>query len=75
MFSRIIHAEIVADGFRDKIFDTEIVVALVRALGDKDASVRISVAQIFTAALAQGAFCRFREIFMLKHSQRAFGTA
>jgi hypothetical protein len=68
------HTEIVADSFRDKIFDTEIIVALVRALGDKDASVRISVAQIFTAALAQGALRRSREIFMLKHSQRAFGT-
>ena len=39
-----------------------------RGLGDKDASVRISVAQIFTAALAQGGLRRSREIFMLKHS-------
>ena len=68
MFSRIIHTEIVTDGFRDKIFDTEIIVALVRGLGDKDAGVRISVAQIFTAALAQGGLRRSREIFMLKYS-------
>jgi HEAT repeat protein len=42
LFSQDIHTEIFAEGFRDKIFDTETVAALVHALGDEDSNVRSS---------------------------------
>lgn len=54
MFKRIVHTEIVAERFRDKIFDTEIVAAFVRALGDKDPYVRSGAGNFFLAAIAQG---------------------
>jgi HEAT repeat protein len=61
-----IHTEIVAEGFRDKIFDTEIVAALVHALGDKDSYVKSSAGYFFTAAIAQGVPRCFRRVFILK---------
>lgn len=66
MLSRNIHTEIVIEGFRDKIFNTEIVTLLVTALGDKDSNVRISMIEIFTAAIAQGPLRCFHGIFVLK---------
>ena len=74
MFSRNIHTEIVIEGFRDKIFNTEIVTLLVTALGDKDSNVRISMVEIFTAAIAQGSLRCFHGIFVLKQLQMIFGT-
>ena len=57
----------VAEGFRDKIFDTEIIAALVRPLLDDNYSdVGISVVEVFTAAIAQGALSCFHGIFILK---------
>ena len=53
-----IDTEIFAEGFRDKIFDTEIVAALGRAMS-LSWSNRNNVVTIFTAALAQGALCCF----------------
>jgi len=63
-----------AEGFRDKIFDTEIVAALGRALGDKESNVRRSAVEIFTYAVAQGALSYFYRIFILKYLQRGFET-
>ena len=57
----------VAEGFRDKIFDIEIIAALVRPLLDDNYSdVGISVVEVFTAAIAQGALSCFHGIFILK---------
>ena len=67
-------AEIFPEGFRDKIFDAEIVAALGRALGHSDSSARSSAVKFFTAALAQGALLCFHVILSLKYSQRGFGT-
>ena len=50
-----IYNEIFAEGFRDKIFDTELVAALGSALGDKDSDVRSSAVEILTAVIAEGA--------------------
>ena len=47
--------EIFAEGFRDKIFDTEMVAALGRALRDEDYDTRSSAVEIIIAAIAQGA--------------------
>ena len=66
MFVRYIHSEIAADGFRDKIFDAEIVAALVHALGDGDSEIRSSAVNFFTAAVAQGMPCYFHGIVILK---------
>ena len=63
-----------AEGFRDKIFDTEIVAAVGRALGDRSSGVRSSAVKIFTAAMAQGALRHFYSIFVPKYRQRGFGT-
>ena len=54
----------VAEGFRDKIFNNELLTALVDALGDRRSS--ISVVEVFTAAIAQGVPHLFHEIFILK---------
>jgi hypothetical protein len=63
-----------AGGFRDKIFDTNTVATLGRALGDGDSNVRSSVVKFFTAAIAQGELGCSHRIFILKYLQRAFGT-
>ena len=57
--------EIFPEGFRDKIFDTKIVAALVRALGNSHSDVSVfggpelnpgsGALEFFTAAVAQGA--------------------
>ena len=54
-FLRDIVTEILAEGFRDKIFGTEIISALGSALGDTNSEVRSRAVEIFTAAMAQGA--------------------
>ena len=69
-----IHTKIFAAGFRDKIFDTEIVAALGCALSDTDTNVRSSMIEFFTAAVVQGAPHCFDRIFIPKYSQRGFGT-
>jgi hypothetical protein len=46
---------IFVEDFRDRIFDTEIIAALGRALKDESSDVRSSVVKIFTVAMAQGA--------------------
>ena len=61
MFLRNIHTEIIAEGFRDKIFDIEIVAALVCALSNEDADIRRNVVKIFTSAVAQGAPRHFQQ--------------
>ena len=53
-------------GFRDKIFDAEIITALGRVLGDTNSDVRSSAVNFFTAAMAQGALHFFDGIFILK---------
>jgi hypothetical protein len=72
LFSGDIHTEIFAEGIWDKIFDTETIATLGRALGDEDHYVRRSVVKIFTAAIAQGVLHCFHRIFILKYLQRAF---
>jgi hypothetical protein len=74
LFSWNIDPEIFAEGFRDKIFDTEIVAALGRVLGDTHPGARSTVVDFFTVAMAQGTLHFFYGIFMLKYSQRAFRT-
>jgi hypothetical protein len=69
-----IYTKIFAEGLRDKIFDTEIVAALGRALGDTVLNVRRSTANFFTAAVAQGALPSFHRTFILKSSQLDFDT-
>ena len=44
-----------AEGLWDKIFVTETVTALGRALNDEDVEVRASMVTLYTAAMAQGA--------------------
>ena len=66
MFVRCIHSEIAAGGLRDKIFDAEIVAALVHALGDEDSEIRSSAANFFTTAVVQGVPCRFHGTVILK---------
>ena len=72
---RVFHTEIFADGLQDKIFDTEFVAALGRALADKDSNMRSSAVDIFRAAIVQGLFSSVCGVFIvLKYFQRAFGT-
>ena len=75
LFLQDIHTEIFAEGFQDKIFDTETIATLGRALDDEVSDVRCSVFKIFTAAMAQGGAHCFYRIFILKYLQRAFGTS
>jgi len=49
-----INTEIFEEGFRDTIFDAEMVAALGRALSDGTSYLRSSAVEIFTAAVAQG---------------------
>ena len=73
-FSRCIHTEIFAEGFRDKVFDYEIIATLGRALGHTDSIASITGAvEFFTAAMAQGALCCFHGILTPKYLQRGFG--
>ena len=74
MSTRDIYTNISAEVFRDKIFDTEIVAALGRALCHKESNIRSNAVDILTAALAQGALRCFYGIFMPKYLQRGFGT-
>jgi len=62
--------EIFAEGFWDKIFDTKIVAALC----SENYYLRNSTLEILTAAVACGAVHCFYWIFVLKYSQRGFGT-
>ena len=66
-----------SEGFRDKIFNTEIIAALGNALSDKTSRynhLRISAVNFFTAAVAQGALRFFDGILIPNYSQRGFGT-
>jgi hypothetical protein len=72
--SRDICTEKFAEGFRDKIFDSEIIAALEYALNEQDYGIRSSIVQVFTAAIGQGVLCYFTMIFITKCSQRVFGT-
>jgi len=69
-----IHTEIFAEAVWDKIFDTEIVAALGRAISHTSPNVSHSAIKFFTAAVAQGALRSLHIIFIPKYSQRAFGT-
>ena len=73
-FLQDILTEIFAEGFRDKIFDTEMVSALGRALSDESDDLKNSAVEFFTAAVAQGMLCFFYEILIQKYSQSVFGT-
>jgi len=70
----MVHCKIFAEGFRDKIFDIEIVTALGCALSDENSELRSSAFNFFTVAIAQGVLHCFDGIFILKYSQRDFGT-
>jgi hypothetical protein len=74
LFSLDIHTEIFVAGFRDKIFDAEVVAALRRALRDGHSYVRHSAVKFFTSAMAQGALRWFYAIFIPKFLQRGFVT-
>ena len=63
-----------AEGFRDKIFDTETVAVLRCALADKYSAVRTEAVKFFIAAIAQGVLHCFRGILIPKCLQRAFET-
>ena len=49
-----IHIKISVEGFRDKIFDVEMLAALRSALSDEKSSSRYCMMKIAIAALAQG---------------------
>jgi hypothetical protein len=60
----------ISEGFRDKIFNTEIIAALGHALSDKTSRydhLRISAVNFFTAAVAQGALNFFDGILIPKY--------
>jgi len=58
LFLLDIHTKLFAEGFRDKIFDIEVVTALGHALGHEDVNIGSSAVKILTTALAQGVlFC------------------
>jgi hypothetical protein len=59
--------EMVADSVRDTIFDTEIVTALGRALGDENFNISRSAVEIFKAIIAQGALSSVCGVFKLKY--------
>jgi len=54
LFLQNILTEILAEGFRDKIFGTEMIAALGSALRDTNSEVRSRAVEILTAAMAQG---------------------
>ena len=61
-------------GFRDKIFHTEIITALGCILSNEAYYIESGVVEFFTAAVAQGVLHCLYGIFILKYSQRGFGT-
>jgi hypothetical protein len=67
LFLGDILTKIYAEGFRDRIFDTEIITALGHTLGNKDHFIRSSAVKFFIAATAQGALCSFHEISIPKY--------
>jgi len=69
-----LYQKLFAEGFRDKVFNTEIVAQLGHALHHKDFNIRSCAIKILTAALDQGVFCCFYGIFILNYSQMGFGT-
>jgi hypothetical protein len=66
LFSWDIHTKTFAEGFRDKIFNTEIIAALEHALNDEDSYIRSRTVEIFTVPVAQGGLYCFYRIFILK---------
>ena len=64
------------EGLWDKIFDTETVAALGRALGDEGSNIRASMVKFYTqaAAMAQGALHYFCGTLIPKYLQAIFGT-
>ena len=74
MFVEDILTEIFAEGFWDKMFDTEIIAVLGHALRDPHAGVRMGTVKVFTAAMAQGVLRCFYRTFIPKYTQRGFGT-
>jgi hypothetical protein len=68
-----IHTEICGEGLRDRMFETEFVAILRRALDDEK-GYRSSAIAIFTAAIAQSATTSVCGVFILKYLQVAFGT-
>jgi hypothetical protein len=66
--------EIFAEGFRDKIFNTDIVAALGHALTNETSDLGSSLVEFFTTAVAEGALPCFDRIFILKYWKRGFGT-
>jgi len=69
-----IDSEIFAEGFRDKIFDTEIITTLGCALSNNSWWFRDSAFDFFTAAIAQGVLYHFCVICIPKYLQMVFGT-
>jgi hypothetical protein len=69
-----IHIELFTEGFRDKIFDAEILTTLRCALSHESYYNGSGVVELFTAAVAQGAPQFFHGIFMPTYLQRGFGT-
>ena len=67
--------EIFPEGFRDKLFDAEIVAAFGRALINEEPWFRSNIVRVFIAAMAQGTLRFFHGIFTpkSKYSQRDFG--
>jgi hypothetical protein len=78
LFSWDADTEIFTEGFRDKIFDAEIVATLGRALSldeeSEDYYIKRSVVDFFSVAADQGAFYCFYGMLIPKYSQRDFGT-
>jgi len=74
LFSWGINTDIFVEGFRDEIFDTEMVATLGHALSHENNHLINSVVKIFTAAVAQGTLHCFYWILVPKYLQRGFGT-
>ena len=53
-----------AEGFRDKIFDTETIAVFGCALVDKASVFRTEAVKFFITAIAQGALYCFRRVFL-----------
>jgi hypothetical protein len=61
--------ETFAEGLWDKVYDSEIIAALGRVLGDAESDVRRSAVEFFTIATSQGALHSFHVKFILTSSQ------
>jgi hypothetical protein len=68
-----IHTKRLAEGFRDKIFDTQMVATLGHALSDKSSYVISGIVKILTVAVAQGVPYCFYRILIPKISRRVSG--